>query len=58
MINSISFKGAGVLLLQVFEWRLVQILQECRGQAEASDLGPDLGKERLNILVSGAQGIW
>lgn len=53
MINSISFVGAGVLILQVFEWRLVQILQECMGQVEASDLG----KERLNILVSGAQGI-
>lgn len=58
MINSISFIGAGVLILQLFEWRLVQVLQECTGQAEASVLGPDLGKERLNILVSGAQGIW
>lgn len=43
MINP-WYRGGGVIL-QVFEWRLVHILQTGISQVKVTDLGPALKKE-------------
>lgn len=51
MIN-LWYRGGGVLILQVFESRLVHILQACISQAKVTDLGPALGKESRRHVVN------
>lgn len=43
MIN-LWYRGGGLLILQVFESRLVHILQACISQVKVTDLGSALGK--------------